>query len=217
MIDDKLPFEQLRVRVHGTIFVAQPYSGTQRFGRPLLIDLQSGVQPHVPQAAQEPLVPCVGSAWHAHCISSADVLDAWWVSACFHHHSATWAAHFMCRRSCHAAASTAPRCLALTGACQQQHIPTCITSAYMRRQHRARHQDGRPQQRLPVSVRNTGCSEAPHRCRGPCSHRGTICHRRQRPHNLSSAQSQDSYSKRQAAGRQRRQAVRCRFCAHLLL
>lgn len=43
MIDVNIPHEQLRVRVHGGFFVAQPYAGEQRCGEPLIINMDTGM------------------------------------------------------------------------------------------------------------------------------------------------------------------------------
>lgn len=42
MIDLNLPHDHLRVRVHGSLLAAQPYAGTQRAGKPLIMDLDKG-------------------------------------------------------------------------------------------------------------------------------------------------------------------------------
>jgi hypothetical protein len=42
MIDSNLPHDRLRVRVHGCLLVAQPYAGTHRAGKPLIVDLDKG-------------------------------------------------------------------------------------------------------------------------------------------------------------------------------
>jgi hypothetical protein len=42
MTDTKLPHSLLRIRLHGSILVAQPYSGIIRYGKPLVVDLESG-------------------------------------------------------------------------------------------------------------------------------------------------------------------------------